>query len=223
MNRIEYSDVIVQKPWGSEYLCYQNKELAIWLLKINYGQRTSFHCHPNKNTGFVVLEGVVELSFMRHKREMSSLDKIHIFKGRFHSTKAISKDGAWVMEIETPEDKQDLVRLEDEYGRENLPYEGRNHEIPKNDSCLWISEPDSSISAEHKFKDCSIKHLLPTQKSQLYGYSEMDSFVVTRGGIMANNDKKIITPGDIIDGASLERLLKPFELIGSTTLIKISK
>jgi hypothetical protein len=223
MSEIAYSDVIVQKPWGCEYLCYQNKELAIWILKINFGQKTSFHCHPNKNTGFVVLEGLVELSFMRHKRTMSSLDKIHIFKGRFDSTQAVSKWGAWVMEIETPEDKQDLVRLEDEYGRENLPYESKKYEIPKNDECLWIAEPGPYNSSEHKFKDCLINHFSPVEKSQLYGHPELDSFIVTRGGIMANNSKQIIFPGDILDGISLERLLKSFDLIQHTTIIKISK
>ena len=103
-----YDDVVVAKPWGKEYLCYRNKNVAIWFLHIEKDQQTSMHCHPNKNTGFVVLDGEVELSFLRNTIPLKSLDKIHIFRSRFHSTKAISDGGAFIFEVETPEDKDDL-------------------------------------------------------------------------------------------------------------------
>ena len=43
--------------------------------------------------------------------------------GLFHSTKALSKKDSIVLEIETPINKNDLVRYKDNYGRENKPYE----------------------------------------------------------------------------------------------------
>ena len=45
-----YSNKIVNKPWGYEYVIYSNSDkLAITLVKINYGHKTSLHCHPQKN------------------------------------------------------------------------------------------------------------------------------------------------------------------------------
>ena len=34
--RSNYENVIVNKPWGYEYLAYQNDEVALWLLYIKY-------------------------------------------------------------------------------------------------------------------------------------------------------------------------------------------
>ena len=61
-----------------------------------------------------------------------------IRKGLFHSTTSISQNGTKLFEIETPNDKLDLVRLEDSYGREGLPYEDSSYEDPKQDDCLWL-------------------------------------------------------------------------------------
>ena len=120
-----YDDVVVAKPWGKEYLCYRNKNVAIWFLHIEKDQQTSMHCHPNKNTGFVVLEGEVELSFLRNTVPLKALDKIHIFRSRFHSTKAISDGGAFIFEVETPEEKfpkEKLIELAKRCAEEQEKY-----------------------------------------------------------------------------------------------------
>ena len=54
---VNYSDVIVKKPWGYEYLIFENDFVAIWMLQIIRKRRTSMHCHPNKKTGLVLLSG----------------------------------------------------------------------------------------------------------------------------------------------------------------------
>ena len=40
---MDYTDVIVKKPWGKEYLCYRNNEVAIWYLHIEKDKQTSMH------------------------------------------------------------------------------------------------------------------------------------------------------------------------------------
>ena len=52
-----------------------------------------------------------------------------IRQGLFHCTKNTSKDYATVLEIETPIDKDDLVRFKDDYGRENKPYEEKEKNV----------------------------------------------------------------------------------------------
>lgn len=217
----DYKNVVVKKPWGYEYLCFQNEELAIWFLHIHFDRKTSFHCHPNKNTGFVVLDGQVELSFMRNSLNLSTMDKIHIFRSRFHSTKALSNGGAFILEIETPEDKHDLVRLEDSYGREGEGYEGSESFTNKGSDCLWISRPCEN-SSPLIFKSIYIMHTQPRLKEDLMGFAEMDTFIITKGGIQTNQGQKVIWPGDVIDGVSIERLLKSFDLVPESTLIRIS-
>ena len=80
MSNKNYDDVIVKKPWGFEYLCFANNTVAIWLLNIDFNESTSMHCHPNKNTGLIVLNGTIELSFLTNKIELTGLKKINIPK-----------------------------------------------------------------------------------------------------------------------------------------------
>ena len=216
-----YKNVVVNKPWGYEYLCYKNEVLAIWLLYIEKDHKTSLHCHPNKHTGLVVLEGTAEVSFLRGASLITGLEKIHIFKSRFHSTKAISDNGIFLLEVETPEDKHDLLRLDDSYGRKYMSYEGVEYESPKDDSCIWINEPGSDTL---NYKNCQIEHLEIQNKKDLFGYSGDDFFIISRGGVWAEDkDSQILRPSDVIDGISLERLLNEFKLIPNSTFIHIKK
>ena len=125
-NQAEYKNVIVNKPWGYEYLAYENEHVGLWFLHIEKGHQTSLHCHPKKDTGLMVLDGTVDVSFLNDINRLVSGRKIMIRKGLFHSTKNHDDETALILEIETPVDKDDLVRFKDDYGRENKPYEDEN-------------------------------------------------------------------------------------------------
>ena len=47
--------VVVNKPWGYEYLMFQNTNVAIWMLYIKKGHSTSMHCHLKKKTSIVLI------------------------------------------------------------------------------------------------------------------------------------------------------------------------
>ena len=53
-----YEKTIVNKPWGYEYLAYENEDVGLWFLNIKKNHQTSMHCHPKKTTGLVLLDGV---------------------------------------------------------------------------------------------------------------------------------------------------------------------
>ena len=151
-NSTSLTSKVVIKPWGKEYLCNQNKIVAIWVLHINYLQKTSMHCHPRKDTGLVVLDGTAELSFLNNKITLKPLNKIHIFRRRFHSTKALSKKGCCLLEIENPNNKKNLLRISDSYGREKLGYEGSSHMIPKSKKTLTLSLKIKTCIAENHYR-----------------------------------------------------------------------
>lgn len=56
---IDYSKIVVRKPWGYEYLTYQSKKIAVWILCLKKSQQTSMHAHPKKKTSLIVLDGEV--------------------------------------------------------------------------------------------------------------------------------------------------------------------
>lgn len=121
----DYRNLVVRKPWGYEYLLFENDFVAIWVLHLKKSHATSMHCHPLKKTSLVVLSGIAQSSTLSGWFDLTVLDGLLIENGVFHTTKALSEE-VFVMEIETPPNKKDLVRLKDSYGREGKGYEGTN-------------------------------------------------------------------------------------------------
>lgn len=122
--RVDFLKMVVNKPWGYEYLLTNTPLVEIWHLSIDYHKSTSMHCHPNKKTALIVLDGRALFSSLNGSIELKPLDSITIDSGVFHSTQSLSKKGLKMLEIETPPMKHDLIRLEDKYGRANTGYEG---------------------------------------------------------------------------------------------------
>ena len=121
-----YANFLVKKPWGSEYLIYSNKNLAAWLLEMKFNAKTSLHCHPKKKTGLILIKGTAEVNIgFYEKLKLKAPAKIMIRPGLFHATKSTSKKGSMLIELETPVDKNDLVRFKDKYGRSQKPYENK--------------------------------------------------------------------------------------------------
>lgn len=119
-----YRNKIVIKPWGHEFLIFENESVAVWLLYIKKKHSTSMHCHSRKKTSSVILSGEAMNNTFKHRRYLRGGDALILERGVFHSTKALSDDGVFLLEIETPPEKTDLVRLEDLYGRQKRGYEG---------------------------------------------------------------------------------------------------
>jgi len=142
-----FKDYIVPKPWGKEYLLFENAYVAIWILVILPTQKTSMHCHPNKNTSLLVLQGEAQCLTLTEQFPVSIGQGVFIGKSVFHQTVNNSLEPLILMEIESPVDKFDLVRFSDEYGRQNLGYE--NQEIYQFKKGLTVLEQQFN-SSEYK-------------------------------------------------------------------------
>ncbi len=197
---MSYENNIVKKPWGYEYLAYKNENVGLWFLYIAPGQSTSMHCHPKKTTGLVLLDGEAEISFLADKRVLKSLDKSMIRRGLFHSTKAISDNGAFIFEIETPVDKQDLVRLNDQYGRASKPYEDCTFEEAKTTDCLWIHEPKLGEYITYQFASCILKIETINDINVINNKNNNDLIMFLKGGMVRNIEgisHCVTIPGDV--------------------------
>ena len=216
---MRYESTIVKKPWGYEYLAYENKDVALWFLYIKHTHSTSLHCHPKKTTGLVLLDGGAEVSFFNNTNKLDAGGKIMIRKGLFHSTKATDEKGAFIFEIETPVDKQDLVRFRDSYGREGKPYEDSTHESPKAEDCLWITENEK----DYKFVNCilSVKNI--TDISDIYEINPQYNVMFLRGGLQADYKQNVSSPGDVVVANVLHTLAEQFTEVDPETLIMIIK
>lgn len=146
------SDAIVAKPWGYEYCALDNGEAAVWILHIARGRKTSRHCHPKKNTRLILLHGDARYN----GRPLAPLEVVEIPAGVYHQTEVAadavvpaSMNGAFIMEIEEPSDKGDILREDDEYGRAGQPIEADS--ITAATPLLSISTKESAAMG-YKFK-----------------------------------------------------------------------
>jgi acetolactate synthase-1/2/3 large subunit len=163
-HQVDYSDLIVKKPWGYEYQVFQNDHVAIWMLHIARTRRTSMHSHPRKKTGLVLLSGQATFQHTDGPIELEPLDGVVIERGAFHLTEAssrlpmipVSENGIWVMEIESPPLKTDLLRMKDAYGRAGAAYEGAEQTVLGPDSCLHFHEPEPGECLEWSFFTCRL-------------------------------------------------------------------
>jgi hypothetical protein len=153
---------------------------------------------------------------------LDELDKIHIFKSRFHASKAVSNEAAIVLEIESPEDKHDLVRLSDSSGRQNSKYETKENFTPKDGTELWIPE---AVEADREINifGKKIGHLIADSNWITENVNQNTKLVITEGSLQAENENKILNPGDVIDVRTLSTLCKHFEFEKNSKYIYIAE
>jgi len=195
---------VIRKPWGFEYLAFENEHVAIWILHINKNHMTSLHCHPSKMTGLIVINGEILINFLNGTTDiLRPLSNQMIYPGRFHQSHALS-DNVVLLEIETPVNKNDIIRIRDNYGRENEKYKYDIMNIPDDITRLFISESNDSIEryglnffVEHGSLDW-IQSKLPS-----------DIIIILRGNIIKyieNSRHNVMKPGTIITIESLNKV-----------------
>lgn len=188
--------VAKRKPWGYEFLAYENEHVAIWHLVISPWAETSLHCHPNKKTGLIVLRGGAKVSFLSGGEKLFSGEKIMIREGVFHRTKNMTNHDLHLYEIESPVDKSDLVRIEDKYSR----------------GTAYTDEDDYEISYKPPWEggnqdtDCKIE--LVNMKRVKNG----GNYMILKGGIMSGSSY-VCAPGDIVSAATFYMLSMKFSVL----------
>lgn len=194
----DFADKVVLKPWGYEYLLFRTAVAAGWILFIQPGHGTSMHCHRTKSTSLIVLDGVVrcgtlDTSHLREPREV-----MQIAPGAFHQTAAVTAQGAFVLEVESPERKLDLVRLKDSYGRVGTGYEGPEMHLDclEEQTTFGVLSPGAS-ACSRSFGDTKV--FLMTAE-------ELDDTLLTgaivavvQGGTNVGGGL-MVRPGECIDG-----------------------
>ena len=185
-----------KKPWGKEYLLFENKDVAIWHLLIDPLQETSLHSHPNKKTGLVVLDGAAKVSFLSDHQKLFAGEKTMIRNGVFHQTKNMTRFPLDLLEIESPVDKADIVRLKDKYGRAGEPYSF--------DDVLDI-EPINILNGPVDFHNCVLCH----SKLDMVDHQKYEHLMMTAGKI-SFQDFDVASAGDILSVDNLVKFLDNF-------------
>lgn len=212
---MNWESVVVEKPWGKEFLIYDNGVVSVWCLEIKALCQTSMHAHPNKLTGIIMVGGWAEFSFLNGvPQRFDPLDKRVIHPHVFHQTHAV--DDTIVLESETPPDKLDLTRLEDSYGREGTPYEGADKMRPRE------REPMIRVgdSPGWNVGDCLVAcHRLDPSGLPKSAVNRVHVFL--RGGLIGKKGQPVCLPGHIVWSADIMRLLPIADIIEGTEVMTV--
>ncbi len=216
-------NVIVKKPWGYEYLVYQNEHVALWCLHIKQGESTSLHCHPRKKTGLIILSGEAVLSFLNDSMNLKPLSRLILRPGLFHSTKAVSPEDVVLFEIETPVDKEDLVRFEDTYGREKKPYESEDQMTPIPKDFVRFCHPETGKAHEYRMDGNRLFVEKFTNLSGLKAIPKDTVIAVLDGGLLSDSGETIVGAGDVGSIESLLKLADSFKFPNGISLLTIQR
>jgi len=194
----DLSKMVVNKPWGYEYLLTNTPLVEVWHLSLGHLKSTSTHCHPNKKTALIVLEGKAIFSTLHGTKKLFSHDAVMIDAGVFHSTKCVSKRGLKLLEIETPPMKHDLIRLKDNYGRANLGYEGKDKMQLVNNS--YVKFKNEEIHTVKNFCNNNLCLTFIKDREDLKNLllKKPKLVVILNGFIKSTKDKILYRLGDVI-------------------------
>jgi mannose-6-phosphate isomerase len=121
LDRFSFVPVKVEKPWGHELIWAKTEDYAGKLLFIRAGQSLSLQFHREKDESWYVLEGKVELELGEVGQAVLTTEVVgagaafRFRPGIVHRVTAV--EDTTILEVSTPQ-LDDIVRLEDSYGRE---------------------------------------------------------------------------------------------------------
>lgn len=217
--QFKIKDYVIPKPWGNEFLFFENVDIGIWLLNIDHNKKTSLHCHPNKKTGLIVLSGEIEFNFLNSKHIIKEYEKITIWPGVFHSSKSINQNGSVILEVESPKNKYDLIRIEDDYNRQTKNYEASDTWIPRTKSNIWLKNQIKNSPLTYKNYTFTLEYI------NYDNISDFDDSVIIilldENGIKSNKTP-VTRVGDVLTIKTLKYLSKKF-ILYNTKIIAIRK
>ncbi len=209
-----YSNKLVKKPWGYEYVIYNSlNRIAITYVHIDNKKSTSLHCHPKKKTGFIILKGtaLVQIGiYKKNKKKFKSSSRLVVRPGLFHSLKAVSKNGMSALEFETPYNKDDLIRFEDKYGRKNKNYEGSKYTSIIKANLIKFKKPKKNKKNVYKLDNVVVTLERKKNFKNLSTKDPNSSTAILEGKIFDKKNQEVISYGEIVKSSTLKILSKKY-------------
>jgi mannose-6-phosphate isomerase-like protein (cupin superfamily) len=121
LDRFSVQPEKVEKPWGHELIWAKTDGYAGKLLFVRAGHSLSLQFHREKDESWYVLEGRAELELGQAGEAVLKSEVVgpgaafHFRPGTVHRVRAV--EDTTILEVSTPQ-LEDVVRLEDAYGRE---------------------------------------------------------------------------------------------------------
>ncbi|MBO0683618.1 MAG: cupin domain-containing protein [Candidatus Dormibacteraeota bacterium] len=111
---VRAAETKVDKPWGYELRWAITDRYLGKVIHVNRGEALSLQYHERKEESIMLSAGVLDLELDGEVHRLRAGDTAHITPGVRHRMTAV--DDCDIFEVSTA-DMEDVVRLEDRYGR----------------------------------------------------------------------------------------------------------
>lgn len=101
--------------WGRELRLVNNDEYCGKLIELTSSARSSIHFHGKKKETFIVLSGVVTVTYGNHSQDYHAGEQITVLPGQTHSFMLATEPNnirALILEVSTHHEDSDTNRLE---------------------------------------------------------------------------------------------------------------
>jgi rfaE bifunctional protein nucleotidyltransferase chain/domain len=203
--RIDYKDKVCIKPWGYEFLIYESQKIGTWFLEINKNVGTSTHTHFKKGTIMIVVSGKIKLNMVDDYKIYGEGSVIYIPKRKFHGLNSLSEK-SYIIEIELFDEdvnfsnKNDLLRLVDNYKRENTGYSNSVNVLTENLEKYNYFYLENNL--HHKVENTEIYY--GELKNIFDKNNKNDIYILYENKMMINN--KIINVGSFFNYDEISKL-----------------
>lgn len=216
MSKDIYSSLI-KKPWGEEHCIFRGEDLSIWLLKINPDEKTSLHCHPLKKTGLIVLNNTAKIKLLEREFELNGLNKINLRNQQFHQTHNISDQPIYLVEVETPDNKTDLIRINDDYGRAGKEFEGEEEWDDNKDSLFVIEKNKTNTFKNWNFQTLKLEDINTADNIA----DNSIIILLDKNAFLSDDNLGLCEYGDVINYKTFSFLADKFKVIENADCILV--
>ena len=109
--------VTVNRPWGKFDLLVDNEPVSVKIIIVEPNQELSLQTHALRSEWWTILDGSAEVELNGEKSTLIAGERFFIPQGAKHRAKGLNEGCRWLEIIFGHFDENDIVRLEDKYGR----------------------------------------------------------------------------------------------------------
>ena len=168
-----------------------------------------------KKTGFLILKGTAEVQIGIYNKNIKKYPPMSILvlrPGLFHRIKANKKSDLFALEVENPYLKNDLIRMKDNYGRSKKGYEKLKSSRKLNLRDLKFKKPKIKKINNYSLNGIEIKISYFKNFKSLKSYDDKSVSIILDGKIISDNNKTVITTGEIVKSYTLKQLTNHFQI-----------
>ena len=114
-----YLGNIENRPWGNYHVIAKNSGYQIKEIKVSEGSKLSLQKHKNRSEFWQIVKGKSKITIGKSNYFLKTNEHVYVPKNTVHRIENIGKEELIFIEIQLGENlkEDDIVRLEDDYGR----------------------------------------------------------------------------------------------------------